>query len=177
MWLISNTCDFYTGPSKLRENDRFFWRRLSSFTATHSKAASECWRWCGRGVGIPKGKDPGTDQEAGVSDSWHMHALKVLLSGFFRKNSKTWGKSNYTHTHNMHTESQYLHFKFLFCEMAWEKLADRFPGELGISRYFPVHHSPVGLPASQAASSNHKKRNGAHSKTQHTADTWSNIFF
>jgi hypothetical protein len=35
------------------------------------------------------GKDPGTGQEAGVVDTWLMHAHKVLLPGFFRKNSKT----------------------------------------------------------------------------------------
>lgn len=43
--------------------------------------------------------------------------------------------------------------------MAWEKLAERFPGELGIFPSFPVRHSPIGLPAPQTQSKlSHKGR-------------------
>lgn len=109
---------------------------------THSKVAGGCWRWC---VGIPGGKDPGTGQEAAVLDTWLMHAHDVLLSGFFRKNSKTWDKLDYTH--GIHTE---IHNIYILnsCLVRWlEK--DWQIGFLGNSAlpYFPVHHSPVGLPA------------------------------
>lgn len=69
-----------------------------------------------------------------------------LTPGILLKRFKTWGKSNYTHTPpHTHTNTQYLHLKFLFCEMAWEKLACRFPVGLGISHYYSVYCSPVGL--------------------------------
>lgn len=127
-----------------------------------------------------EGEDPGTGKKASVSETLLIlaHSLPPrILRKKKKKNSNIWGKS--ICTHKIHTDSQYLHFKFLFCEMAWEKLAERFPGELGIFPSFPVRQSVIGLPAPQTQSKlSHKGREmKEHGNTQHTGDTCSNTFF
>lgn len=91
------------------------------------------------------------------------------------KKFKTWGKSNYTRTHvraRTHTNTQYLHLKFLFCEMAW-KLAYSFPVGSGASHY---HCSlpPVGLSFNKhISSSNYKGRKmKVHDKKHNTLETF-----
>lgn len=96
------------------------------------------------------------------------------------KKFKTWGKSNYTRTHVRactHTNTQYLHLKFLFCEMAW-KLAYSFPVRLGASHYHSVHCPPVGLSFNKhISSSNYKGRKMKVHDKNTTHWKHSNVFF
>lgn len=87
---------------------------------------------------------PGAQEVATKSDPGLIQAHKVLLLGFFWKDSKP-EVNQMTHTHTHTQVTQYLHLKFLLREMAWEKLAYRVPVGLGISHYYSVYCSPVGL--------------------------------
>lgn len=143
---MNNTCDFHTKPSKLREKWHVLLRlSVRAFTGMGSlhttkrqvDAGGDC-------IGNPERPRlrPG---------GWYFRHLAYTCPQSLtprilqEKKSKTWDKSNYTH--KTHTEVHNIYI-LNSCLVRWlEK--DWHIGFLGNSAlpYFPVHHSPVGLPA------------------------------
>lgn len=144
MPLVTNTLDFHTKPPKWVGGRWVQVLLVLSICVMPIQDLNTQQRseWV---LEVMYGRHKEVSWEDSVLDTWQLvHALKVLLLGFCWKDSQTWDNQI---THTKHTNSQYLHFKILFCEMAWEKLAFRFPVGLGLSHYFLVYLIPVGLSA------------------------------
>lgn len=134
MPLTSNTCDFHTTPFKPRGKEEFFWcsgRAVTDMWSLHTAkwqvdVGSDVW-------GFQEEKTQAPARELVFQTPGLCTPTKSDSQDSSGKTQKP-EINRITHRERIHTEIHNIYiFKFLFCEMAWERLAYRFLGELGIA--------------------------------------------